>query len=272
MIVSRLSGATLAIEPYLATVVLAGGALRHAGNAAQQAALIPKIVDGSMTLALAHQERQSRFDLSDMATTARADGKGGYTLEGEKMVVAARRQRRQADRLGARRRRPARRATASACSWSMPRPTACRGGAIPRRTACAAADVTLSASRSAPTPCSATRTRAAGARARRSTRPSRHWRRSRRRHGGAARDDGRLPQDAQAVRRADRLVPGAAASRRRHVHALEQARSMAFYATMMAGEPDAAERRKAIRRPRCRSAARRASSASRRSSCTAASA
>jgi alkylation response protein AidB-like acyl-CoA dehydrogenase len=39
------------------------------------------------TLALAHQEKQSRFDLHDIATTAKTDGAGGYTLEGEKLVV-----------------------------------------------------------------------------------------------------------------------------------------------------------------------------------------
>ena len=87
MLVMEAIGRTLAVEPYLATVVLAGGILRHGGSAAQQAALIPKIIDGSMTLALAHQERQSRFDLFDVATSAKSDGKGGYVLDGEKMVV-----------------------------------------------------------------------------------------------------------------------------------------------------------------------------------------
>ena len=61
--------------------------LRHAGNEALLTELVPTIVDGKLTLALAHQERQARYDLADMATTARADGKGGYTLEGEKGVV-----------------------------------------------------------------------------------------------------------------------------------------------------------------------------------------
>ena len=124
MIVAEAFGRALAIEPYLATVVLGGGALRHAGNAALLAELVPAIVEGKLTLALAHQERQARYDLADTATTARADGKGGYTLEGEKMRRAARRQRRQADRHRARLGRRAPTAAASACSWSMPRPTA----------------------------------------------------------------------------------------------------------------------------------------------------
>ncbi len=87
MLVMEALGKSLAVEPYLATIVLGGGVLRHGGNATQQASLIPKIIDGSVTLALAHQERQSRFDLHDVAMTAKPDGKGNFTLDGEKMVV-----------------------------------------------------------------------------------------------------------------------------------------------------------------------------------------
>jgi pimeloyl-CoA dehydrogenase small subunit len=89
MIVAEAFGRALVVEPYFATVVLGGGALRHAGNAALLAELIPPMVQGNLTVALAHQERQARYDLADTATTARADGRGGYTLEGEKCVVLA---------------------------------------------------------------------------------------------------------------------------------------------------------------------------------------
>ena len=54
--------------------------------------------------------------------------------------------------------------------------------------------------------------------------------------------------------------------------ALEQARSMAMLATMMAEEPDAAERRKAMSAAKVQIGRSGRSSASRRSSCTAASA
>jgi alkylation response protein AidB-like acyl-CoA dehydrogenase len=87
MIIAEAFGRALAIEPYLATVVLSGGALRHSGNAALLSELVPSIVEGNLTLALAHQEKQARYDLADTATTARSDGKGGYTLEGEKCVA-----------------------------------------------------------------------------------------------------------------------------------------------------------------------------------------
>ena len=76
MIVAEAFGRALALEPYLATVVLAGGALRHAGNAALLRELVATLAAGQLTLALAHQERQARYDLADTAPprapTARA--------------------------------------------------------------------------------------------------------------------------------------------------------------------------------------------------------
>jgi pimeloyl-CoA dehydrogenase small subunit len=87
MIVMDAIGRNLAVDPYLSTVVLGGGMLRHAGSDAQKSVLIPDVIAGTRTLALAHQERHSRFDLADVSTSARADGVGGYVLDGEKLVV-----------------------------------------------------------------------------------------------------------------------------------------------------------------------------------------
>lgn len=86
MIVMEAFGRGLAVEPYLATVVLGGGLLRAAGSEAQQAELIPRIADGSLTLAFAQGERQARWDLHDVATTARRDG-DAWVLDGTKTVV-----------------------------------------------------------------------------------------------------------------------------------------------------------------------------------------
>ncbi len=86
MLVMEAIGRNAAIDPYLSTVVLGGGILRHAGSSAQKAALIPDVIAGTRRLALAQQERQSRYDLADVSTTARAEG-SGYVLNGEKMVV-----------------------------------------------------------------------------------------------------------------------------------------------------------------------------------------
>src|SRR6266550_6911710 len=67
MIVAEAFGRALALEPFLATVVLGGGLLRHGGSDEQRAALLPKIGDGSLLLAFAHSERQSRYHLADVA-------------------------------------------------------------------------------------------------------------------------------------------------------------------------------------------------------------
>jgi pimeloyl-CoA dehydrogenase small subunit len=86
MIVMEALGRVIALEPYLATVVLAGTALKLAGSQVQQEALIPRIADGSLRLALAHGERQARYDLSDVVTTAKKTA-GGWRLDGAKSVV-----------------------------------------------------------------------------------------------------------------------------------------------------------------------------------------
>jgi pimeloyl-CoA dehydrogenase small subunit len=86
MIVMEALGRGLALEPYLATVVLGGGILRHGGSAEQRAKLVPQIAAGELRLAFAHTERQSRYDLADVMTTAKRDG-NGYVLEGQKGVV-----------------------------------------------------------------------------------------------------------------------------------------------------------------------------------------
>jgi pimeloyl-CoA dehydrogenase small subunit len=86
MIVMEAFGRVLALEPYLATVVLAGTALGHAGSAAQNEAIVPQIADGSLRLAVAHGERQARYDLADVVTTAKKTP-GGWRLDGAKSVV-----------------------------------------------------------------------------------------------------------------------------------------------------------------------------------------
>lgn len=86
MLIMEAFGRALVLEPYLATVVLGGTALRLAGNAAQQAAILPQIVAGGAILAFAHGERQARYDLSDVLTTAKPRG-AGWVIDGGKSVV-----------------------------------------------------------------------------------------------------------------------------------------------------------------------------------------
>lgn len=86
MIVMEAFGKALLLEPYLPTVVLGGGFLRRGGSAAQRKAHIPGIIDGSKTLAFAQLEKNSRYDLGDVSATAKKKG-DGYVIDGEKFVV-----------------------------------------------------------------------------------------------------------------------------------------------------------------------------------------
>lgn len=86
MIVMEALGRVLALEPYFPTVVLGGGFLRLGGSAAQKAEYIPGVIDGSRKLAFAQAEQHSRYDLHHVETTARRDG-SGWVLSGAKGVV-----------------------------------------------------------------------------------------------------------------------------------------------------------------------------------------
>jgi len=86
MIVMEAFGRALALEPFFATVVVGGGFVRHGGSPEQCADLVPKIADGSLTLAFAQTERHSRYDLADISTAAVRDG-AAWVLDGEKGVV-----------------------------------------------------------------------------------------------------------------------------------------------------------------------------------------
>ncbi len=88
MIVMEEFGRHLVVEPFVETVVLAGGFLREGGSKAQQEAHIPGIVDGSTVWAFAYAEPQGRYNLADLVTTAKKDG-AGYVLNGYKAVVIA---------------------------------------------------------------------------------------------------------------------------------------------------------------------------------------
>jgi pimeloyl-CoA dehydrogenase small subunit len=86
MIVMEAFGRVLALEPYFATVILGGGFLRHGGSKAQCDALIPAITQGELTLAFAYAERRARYAMNDVATSARYED-GQWVLNGAKSVV-----------------------------------------------------------------------------------------------------------------------------------------------------------------------------------------
>jgi pimeloyl-CoA dehydrogenase small subunit len=86
MIVMEEFGKALALEPYLQTVVLCGALLKHGASAERRANLVSAIAAGELRLSFAHAEKQSGFDLNDVALSALHDG-GGFVLTGEKTLV-----------------------------------------------------------------------------------------------------------------------------------------------------------------------------------------
>ena len=86
MIVMREFGRNLVVEPFLETVVLAGGLIEDVGSQAQHDAFLPQIMAGESIWALAWAEGRSRYDLNNVATTARRQGEV-YVLNGTKATV-----------------------------------------------------------------------------------------------------------------------------------------------------------------------------------------
>ncbi len=79
-------GAGAILEPYLATVILAGGVLRHGAADDLRSTVLPALIEGQEIWALAHWEPQARFDLLHVACRAR-ELDGTPVLTGEKTVV-----------------------------------------------------------------------------------------------------------------------------------------------------------------------------------------
>lgn len=86
MVTMEALGRALAPEPYLSSVILAGGAVAMAGSESQRQELLPALASGDLRLAFAHAEAQARYDLEDVAATARTEG-DGFVLDGAKTVV-----------------------------------------------------------------------------------------------------------------------------------------------------------------------------------------
>tara|TARA_Y100000389_G_C17447966_1_gene512812 strand:+ start:1289 stop:2467 length:1179 start_codon:yes stop_codon:yes gene_type:complete len=86
MIVMEQFGKGLVVEPYMPSVVLAGGLISSLGSKEQVESIIPNIISGDLRYAFAHSEPQSRFDLFDVKTSAAVSG-DDFILNGFKSVV-----------------------------------------------------------------------------------------------------------------------------------------------------------------------------------------
>ncbi|CAG0929155.1 partial pimeloyl-CoA dehydrogenase, partial [Planctomycetaceae bacterium] len=86
LVVMEAFGRGLVLEPYFATVILAGHLLRDFASDEQKRALLPKIGSGERMLALGHYEADARYELARIATTVTPQG-SGFRLSGQKAVV-----------------------------------------------------------------------------------------------------------------------------------------------------------------------------------------
>ena len=68
MVVMEEMGRAIVLEPYLSTVVIGGGALKHVGGAIADA-VIPGIIAGTTRIAFAAYEPQGRFYLNDLRSS-----------------------------------------------------------------------------------------------------------------------------------------------------------------------------------------------------------
>jgi alkylation response protein AidB-like acyl-CoA dehydrogenase len=79
-------GRGLVVEPYYATAVMGGNLILQGGSDEQKTALLPDMAEGKLMLSFGYAERQSRYDLFDVESTAKKSG-SGYVLNGHKGVV-----------------------------------------------------------------------------------------------------------------------------------------------------------------------------------------
>jgi hypothetical protein len=110
MVIMERLGRGLIVEPYLANIILAGGALRRAGNSAQKSEWLHPIINGELQATLAFTEPQARYDIANILTTAVRDdesfiinGSKGYVLNGgnsKLLIVPARTAGNQKDQHG----------------------------------------------------------------------------------------------------------------------------------------------------------------------------
>jgi alkylation response protein AidB-like acyl-CoA dehydrogenase len=86
MLMMEQFGRGLVVEPFLASIVLAGGILGRVANAAQKERWLSPLIAGEMHGALAFAEPQARYDIDNIATAAAGKG-DGFELNGRKAFV-----------------------------------------------------------------------------------------------------------------------------------------------------------------------------------------
>tara|TARA_B100001113_G_scaffold349531_1_gene345086 strand:- start:126 stop:1253 length:1128 start_codon:yes stop_codon:yes gene_type:complete len=86
LVIMEQFGKGLVLEPFIANVVLGGGAIQIGGSEELKKEMLPGLIEGSKQMTLAYAEQQSRFDLEDVATSARQEG-DKFIINGQKSMV-----------------------------------------------------------------------------------------------------------------------------------------------------------------------------------------
>ena len=79
-------GKAMLVEPFVPTTVIGGGLISALGSEEQKAEFIPQVMEGNLQLACAYAETGSRYNLANVATTAKVSGDTA-TLDGFKIAV-----------------------------------------------------------------------------------------------------------------------------------------------------------------------------------------
>ncbi|MGE8189666.1 acyl-CoA dehydrogenase family protein [Pseudomonas sp. NPDC086278] len=86
MLIMTELGRGLCLEPYLHSVIFAGGLITQLGSEEQKEALLPQLGSAALQMAVAVDEPQSHYQLHDVQTVAEPVT-GGWALNGRKSVV-----------------------------------------------------------------------------------------------------------------------------------------------------------------------------------------
>lgn len=81
-------GQGLYVGPYVSSVLLAGQLVAALGTTEQKKQILPNLIEGKSLLSFAYAEAASRYNLSDVSTTAKFDSDSNtYLVNGAKSVV-----------------------------------------------------------------------------------------------------------------------------------------------------------------------------------------
>ncbi len=86
MVIMEEFGRAMVVEPFVASAVLGGGLISELGSAQQKSAWLPQLMGGSLQLACALAEPDSRYNLASVTTTAVVQG-DSFIVDGSKILV-----------------------------------------------------------------------------------------------------------------------------------------------------------------------------------------